>query len=50
MVVRAENYYENAHFNLAIKICQELTDELRVIKWKIPNMLKAFVFDSVTMK
>lgn len=37
MAVRAENYYENAYFNLAIKICQELTDELRVIKWKIPD-------------
>lgn len=31
MVVRAGNNYENAYFHLAIKICQELTDELRVI-------------------
>lgn len=47
MVVRAENYYENACFNLAIKICQELTDELRVIKWKISNILKTIVLSKV---
>lgn len=29
-VQRADHAYSNAHFSLAIKDCQELTDELRV--------------------
>lgn len=31
LIARAEKYYEKAHFHLAIKLCQVLTDELRVI-------------------
>lgn len=29
-VSRADHAYSNAHFSVAIKECQELTDELRV--------------------
>lgn len=42
-VAKAEHYYSNAQFSSAIKICQELTDELRVSKISAKAIHKPFL-------